>query len=50
MEVAFKVLDIPKAVSKSVSVPQLEDPSLSVVVISLLPPEVAFPVESMIPF
>ena len=50
IEVALSVLEIPKAVSRSGSVPQLGLPSLRVFVFNVFPPEFALPVEITIPF
>ena len=50
IEVAFKVLSMPKAASKSGSVPQATVPSFKGLVFCVFPADVALPVDSIIPF
>ncbi len=50
MDVAFKVFVIPKADSKSGSVPHVVSPSFKGFAFTVFPAEVAAPVESMMPF
>ncbi len=50
MDVALYVSVTPNAVSKSVSVPQVNSPSLRIFILVVFPAEFALPVESIIPF
>ena len=50
IEVALSVFEIPKAVSKSGSVPQVVSPSFKILILVVFPAELALPVESIIPF